>query len=372
MLRDIHIQNFRCFQDTKVSVFGDVNLITGKNNSGKTALLEALYLAVSPHPRKINNLMSFRQESVEFCRKFPEMSWNNLFFNQDKSNEIHIGSNSFVEEQIFKDLTTIYVNSEYYISFDRKEMRKDFDYSGSDLSDSANNASYLKIESSRDGNQGDEYSIVSTDDGFLNRTYRETANRQDFLITQINLIPSAFPQRSGNLAIGYDKARLNHKEKEVLRGFQIIDPLIRSAETLSIGIPTLYLAREGQKRLPISLFGDAINRVANIILCIIDKVDGVLLIDEIENGIHHANQSEIWRMIFRLAKEFNVQIFATTHSLEMLEAFGKVGLENEEFKQMDAHFEMSRKLSSNRIIGIRRDVEILEFSLDRGIGVRGE
>lgn len=38
------IDNFRCFEDTKIGPLAKINLITGKNGSGKTALLEAIWL----------------------------------------------------------------------------------------------------------------------------------------------------------------------------------------------------------------------------------------------------------------------------------------------------------------------------------------
>lgn len=53
MLIDIEIRNFRCFEETKISGFERVNLIGGKNNSGKTALLEALLLNNSPRPANV-------------------------------------------------------------------------------------------------------------------------------------------------------------------------------------------------------------------------------------------------------------------------------------------------------------------------------
>ncbi|TAF30657.1 MAG: ATP-binding protein, partial [Oscillatoriales cyanobacterium] len=97
----------------------------------------------------------------------------------------------------------------------------------------------------------------------------------------------------------------------------------------------------------------------------------ILLIDEIENGIHYTNQREFWRMLFRLAVELDTQIFATTHSLEMLQAFADVGLEPDQ-KCSSAYFELARKLKTNQIIGSRLDLETLNYALEHKEGVRGE
>ncbi|MCW6038554.1 AAA family ATPase [Spirulina subsalsa FACHB-351] len=61
MIQNITIENFRCFQNTSVKEFKQVNLIGGKNNAGKTSLLEALLLYTFPHPHSIIELKQIRQ-----------------------------------------------------------------------------------------------------------------------------------------------------------------------------------------------------------------------------------------------------------------------------------------------------------------------
>lgn len=46
MLNAIHIQNFRLFKDFQLHDLARVNLVVGKNNAGKSSLLEALYLLI--------------------------------------------------------------------------------------------------------------------------------------------------------------------------------------------------------------------------------------------------------------------------------------------------------------------------------------
>lgn len=172
------------------------------------------------------------------------------------------------------------------------------------------------------------------------------------------------------LAEAYDKARLDEKDGEVLKLLQILDSSIQEVDSFSIGEPTLYLRSINKRRLPISLYGDAIIRATTIILKLINNNHKILLIDEIENGIHYTNQREFWKTLFRLSTELDTQIFATTHSLEMIQSFGDVGLETDE--EMSAYFELARHPKTNDIIGIKRDVETLKYALEHGKGVRGE
>ena len=81
MLNSIHILNFRCFKDIQVKEFKSVNLIGGQNNSGKTALLEALLLAFFPTPKSIELIRQFRNENNRSIKNSPDKVWNYFFYN---------------------------------------------------------------------------------------------------------------------------------------------------------------------------------------------------------------------------------------------------------------------------------------------------
>jgi len=366
MIRDISIQNFRCFENTSISGFKTVNLITGKNNAGKTALLETLLLANSPRPETIISLKGYRRESPEFDQTLPERTWDSLFFNQDNSKNISIQINednnqSSQVDITINDLIETFVETDESSNTTGRLANRYVDF----LTNNEPKTSGLKMSININNKHYFEASLLSTSQKILPKSSKLPDKNNISLILASGLFLNTY------LAAEYDKARFNNREQEVLKMFQIIDPSIQFVESFSVGSPMIYLQKEDKKRLPLSLFGDAINRVAAIILWIINNNSSILLVDEIENGIHHANQANLWRMLFRLAKELNVQIFATTHSLEMLTAFTKVGLESE-FSGLAAHFEMARSVKTGQIIGIKRDMETLEYSLTHKKGVRGE
>ena len=80
MLKDLEIRNFRCFEQTKISGFERVNLIGGKNNVGKTALLEALFLIEVPEASRLLELKMLRRESSEVREAMPPREWENFFY----------------------------------------------------------------------------------------------------------------------------------------------------------------------------------------------------------------------------------------------------------------------------------------------------
>jgi AAA15 family ATPase/GTPase len=80
-----------------------------------------------------------------------------------------------------------------------------------------------------------------------------------------------------------------------------------------------YEAAEG--KLVLYSLGDGMLRALGISLALVNAKDGILLIDEFENGLYYTVQPDLWQFIFRIARRLHVQVFATTHSWDCIEAF---------------------------------------------------
>lgn len=127
-------------------------------------------------------------------------------------------------------------------------------------------------------------------------------------------------------------------------------------------MPKIYFKKQDGQMLALNMYGDAVNRVMEIVLTISNHRGSTLLIDEVENGIHYTKQAEFWRLLHKLAETFDVQIFATTHSREMMTAFSQTfGSDGDA-----AYFELARKAKTQRIVAIHHDLKTLTFELERG------
>jgi AAA15 family ATPase/GTPase len=133
----------------------------------------------------------------------------------------------------------------------------------------------------------------------------------------------------------------------------------------------LEIKRAGEPFMPLSFFGDAINKVVNIAIQIINNKGSILLIDEIENGLHYTAHQKFWEYIFKLAVEFDVQVFATTHSGEMIRAFAET-LKEDAFASEGVYVELFRSKFTNDIDYNLHDGKMLLYELDNRLTVRGE
>jgi AAA15 family ATPase/GTPase len=364
MLQSIEIENFRCFRHSRFENFGQVNLIGGKNNAGKTALLEGILLGTAPTKESIYSLQTFRLENIELFNVFPELAWGNFFYRQEKSSKVKISSSLFKKEEI-------------KVSFECIEGKVEIKSSPKPK----NEVEVVKIEDT-EIRQGMGFSTLliyaKTPWGILDDSIPHSyfffpempkVESQSFPLSKF--IPAGFKATPTFLAREFDEAKLNGNTNHILEAFQLIDDSIEKIDTINLGEPRIYVFRKNEKPQPLNFFGDALNKIADLILRVSNNPNCILLIDEIENGIHHTNQQEFWQMLIKLAVAKDVQIFATSHSAEMIGAFQAAALAN---KQEDKvrFIEMYRSKRTGEIVGDSVDMETLAFDIQNNNPYRGE
>jgi AAA15 family ATPase/GTPase len=365
----IKIQNFRCFKELEVNGFKRVNLIGGKNNAGKTSLLEALLLYFYPIPPSIMELKKSRKESSNSIRKNPKDAWNSFFYNENIENDVFIeGYFENIGDQVINISVSYFFQNSILIQpsiIEDEDLENNEDFENNLGSLSAT----LKIKQILNEEKPIRYNLTADNKG-LSLTKRKYLNDYKSSIPFLPSSTMSSPNYGIKIAKQYDKIDYDGKGSEVLKILKILDPSIEGLRTYSFVEPTLYIQTKTQhKGLPISLFGDAVYRVTAIILEILDKKHKVLFIDEIENGIHYTSQKSFWEGLFRLAEELDTLIFATTHSLEMIKAFAEAG---KKFPDQGAYFELAYSPRTNKIVAINRDLELLEYDLEHGKAIRGE
>lgn len=359
MITDIQIENFRCFNKSHIKGFKRINLIGGKNNSGKTAFLEAVYLNVAPSPSSIRQLKSYRQTDVDLTKESPLKAWDYLFLLPDKQAVLssNLDMNKLVME-IEKNVVKDFGFDEFTTKLSEYDRVKE-------INNETNIQNKLRLLYYQDDKQVIKTALIAQSSKGVKDAGEATR------LKKIHFIPSSFKTTNSHLAEQFDIADLAGNSDKLLKAFQIVDNSILGAKTMSTGKPTIYLQTKKGDILPIGLFGDAINKIANLILKIANNPKGIILIDEIENGIHYSNQEEIWEAIFKLAAAFDVQIFATTHSIEMIKAFANVLKQNNN-AELGGYFEFYRHIKTNEIAVNEHVSETLIYELENNVALRGE
>ncbi|MGZ3753465.1 MAG: AAA family ATPase, partial [Mucilaginibacter sp.] len=118
----------------------------------------------------------------------------------------------------------------------------------------------------------------------------------------------------------------------------------------------------------ITEFGDGLRHYISIVCALYACENGYLFIDEIDNGIHYTQLDRLWELILTLSKKTNCQVFAITHSKEMLESFARV---SEKLEERDINYTLLVRNKQQEIKTISMDYEILLNSLAQDHEVRG-
>jgi predicted ATPase len=321
MYKSFKIENFRCFDDFTIEPLQRINLIAGQNNVGKTALLEALWLHHGYHNPRLGTLLAAFRGLGQFKRD--EFMWD-LFSEFDPDKTIVLSSQDW-DSQSRSLRITIREHPTSRISIRNGGEEEGIEsglfssmMAGQMMVGQASNepaeSAVLLEYTGPSGETFQAHAYVEADNIRFESPVGIKEPGGIFLAARDRSQPKVLAERLGDLEV-------NKKETRIIQILQIIEPGLESLTVRHIGnVPIIY-GDVGKKRLiPLALMGDGMGRLLGIALSIPQAQDGILLVDEVENGLHHTVMSKVWRAIADLAREYNVQIFATTHSEECIRA----------------------------------------------------
>ena len=236
-IKNIEIKNFKCFEDFKAEGFGRVNLIGGKNNVGKTAFMEAIYISNSK--KHLKNIISTRYLADILWDLWKEIGKKFI--------------NNFLDEKIKK-------YEEIHVKTNLNDLEVNIKFK------SSNKTTKNKYENL--------YSLIIKN---------ELEDRLDSYIKKFDC---------------------------TIEKFRIINS-------------QPYCKKNGDF-YNLNEFGDGLGKFIYFIMLLLTQKNSIILIDELENGIHYTNLDKLWKIILTISKQQNVQVFATTHSKECIESYARV------------------------------------------------
>jgi predicted ATPase len=304
MITSLHIKNFRCFRDLNLDGLKRFNMIVGESASGKTALLESIFLVSAANPVVWLRMRQWRGMSqlirLTGTRASYESIFRDLFYNfeSDRGASINIS-----DDELGKRILRVnYAGKQTYRLPAKGQFENAFGVEPIVFNWQLKNRTFKSKVS------------VSTKDGSLSF---EGANE---------VYPAWYSspaiQESANLAQMYSdlsqKNRTGHVTNAVRAIFPFIDDMSLESVAGDLGI---CVSMSGiDEKMPLQAISGGLSRFLSLAIAIAYNEGGVVLIDEFESGFYYANLSSILESICSFCEEKRVQVFATTHSYEFLQA----------------------------------------------------
>lgn len=344
MFDKVKIERFRGIKYASIEGFKQINLFFGKNNCGKSSLLESLFLVSGLS----NPLLPVH---VNLMRGYGRTRLDDLkldFYNLDSSSPIHIR----MENQESRDLE---------ISL--------FEQHQNSVSLNAGGTSILS--NVEEGEYGLKFDARINDKHFESQLSFDLAKSADATRTTpaqyVELLRCRYlsPKYDFSASIQGLKSILQNKDEHfIIEGLRLIEPRVRdfiftdNEMFVDIGL---------QRRIPVNMMGDGARKIVSLLTAIYDCKDGALLVDEISNGFHFSVMGSLWNVLINAAVKNGTQLFITTHDIDSIKGLrdAALGLDPD----IIAAFKLLRT-ADDELKAYHYSLESLDYSINQEIEVR--
>ena len=369
MLTDIEVKNFRGFRSLKMNNLGRITLVGGRNGVGKTALLEALWMLSAPDLPDLS-------DRINEMRGLPSMGrdsvFRDMFFGYDIDSRIKIAAHGDWKDNSARSLEVFLqqrrridairaggANQPNPTSIERltrpqfeSEMEIVFKYKHDDGKEYISRAWWVADQLMPAGFAGP----ALAGEGIIGerQAVRNRANS--------TFIPAVHRENLQSIAAKFSDAQLQGDVDKILAIVKLPEPRLKGLTLITIkDVPVIHAYLEGMRRpIPTQLLGEGLNRMLGFALSMEQASGGMMLIDEIENGLHYRVQGDVFCALLSLAKAFDVQIFATTHSRECIVAAHQAL--NKEGHREFAYYRLHR--GDEEVKAYHFDSEMLDTSIE--------
>jgi len=327
-LESLSIDSFRGLKNLELDGLSRVNLFVGPNNSGKTSVLEA----ISTYCRPLDPLewlnTSRRREAIGGeitpIARLNALRWLFPQTREQHPNDLYHGQVQMQAKGGFAVKSVLAKYQEIRGIPDEDTLKRiqqrmpsrepDLTYQGAELQININ------------AEQKDLSPVGNIQANFVfweSAPFFDRQRRSDPYSLSVRTITPVSHRTERSQIDRFSEATLNRDMENILDLIRLFDPDILGMQILGVGGISLFVDHKKTGLTPLSAFGDGVRRVIMIALTLSNIKDGVLLIDEIETAIHISVLNDVYRWLFDACKKNNIQLFATTHSLEAVDALIK-------------------------------------------------
>ena len=321
MMESLRLEGYRGFRDYHLNGLAPVNLLVGRNNCGKTSVLEAVKLLASAgDPTGLTEIAIARNE-LNLAEPLRDKGRT-----ADVSPDI---SHLFYGHDIGPDSSFVIASENGYGSL-RVEVRVPDEVPEQRQLYSAEGAlpprEVYQVAVDMQGRKGGGSLFVTGDGALLFDDYRYRRQLRGAAASEPVLYVTADSLDYGLMADLWNKVVLEGREDDVVAAMRILEPKIQNIFFLSGERASRDIGRGGvlvgiagnRRRFPLGSYGEGMRRMLALSLSLIHSAGGFLLVDEIDTGLHWSIMGDMWRLIVTAADRTGTQVFATTHSDDCL------------------------------------------------------
>lgn len=333
MLSRVEIENYRGFTSYRMDGLAQVNLLVGKNNSGKTALAEAIHLVTAGgDPAVLAEAAHRRGETTvsdDTSRQFSDLTH---FFH---GHQIEAGSSfSLCSDNGYPTLTVRLIPLQEQLS-----LFSDVESVGTgSFADEGfeTRPTYGVVVEGAVGFGGGARDLALSERGGLIFNPR-ARSRRSVAVSDVPMRPTLFvPTDSVPIRLlsqMWRQAVLDANQQEVVNAMRLVadsiqDIVVLPSDSPQRSLPTsrdwYVVTTEFKKPIPLGSFGDGVRRLMSLALSLSRVGGGTLLVDEIDTGLHYSVMADMWKLVVKKSVESNVQVFATTHSWDCIEGLSQL------------------------------------------------
>lgn len=358
MINRISFENFRGLKKLDLPELSQITLFTGKNNAGKSSILEGVYLFICHAlPNSFVLINNFRGIYVNMD---PPSIWGPAFYGLDTEKTIKI---SAVLNNKQCDLS--YQKDSSFVAAEKPDINQTIlkQFASPIRSNYSMKYRYQQKDYSEEG------FFYTNGSGVLRDVKTSLTGNQLLLMPNIFYINSAtlFSFAENTISDWIGQLELTGKKEGIVDALKYIEKDISNLITITNQGQVQVFAKVSDQVLPVKLAGDGLFRLMNILLAIAANPGSIILIDEIETGFHYSMYETLWTLIAKTAKDNNCQIIATTHSYECIQnavsGISAVGCEDSFCMYRIEHSD-----GENR--AYRYDGELTRLSIDMNMEVR--
>lgn len=309
MISSFEINNFKLFQSFKVDGLARMTILGGPNGVGKSSLLEAIFV----HHDRFNPEMSLRHMGWRGLRQYasdPQSFFAPLFFRFDTSNVLSLES----QDGMASNRLEIRVKMSSRL---RRAHLQTVDRVPAHASETADQSSdVLELKYFKGDTQVNSGHVSLRASELSLNLEREPGELTPavYLGTRMQSTPAEDVERLGAL-------ERKGETDLVVEKLKLVDPSIRSLTTIVAGkLPLVHADIGLNEKVPVYFLGDGVTRFLSILLGMAHARGGVLLLDDIDSGLHHSVLQKVWHALDEASHAFDCQLIATTHSYACLRA----------------------------------------------------